>query len=164
MTGWFKFVLINYVLKHCALATDIDGSGQTEQTLKVLQGTAEDLKDSALIQKQRYEYLELKLLENREELKQLKIQYDRNIHELEARVRELEVAAMNRDRQVITLKQEKEEDREYIHKVEERLAKLEKKFKNACQLRNCSTNLVSENTPSPKNDRGKRIQSKDYFL
>ncbi|XP_048766258.2 uncharacterized protein LOC125673646 [Ostrea edulis] len=164
MTEWFTLVLVFSILKYWTSASNIDGPDRIRETLKILQNTVDDLTDSALISKQRNEYLELKLSENRDELKQLKIQYDRNIHELEARVRELEVAAMNRDRQVITLKQEKEEDREYIHKVEQRLARLEKKheltFENAYQLRNTSTNLAWEDMRSPYDDSTERDQKR----
>ncbi|XP_062576101.1 uncharacterized protein LOC134237989 [Saccostrea cucullata] len=90
------------------------------------------------ILKQENKDLELKCTEKKEDFTRIKSELYKAISSRDTRIRTFEGVVMDQNREINRLKQEKEEDRKYVNRLENRLTQLESKFEKSEKERNSS--------------------------
>ncbi|XP_061193432.1 uncharacterized protein LOC133201660 [Saccostrea echinata] len=138
-----------------------DGEDYIFENINALPNNLSDKKDDMMyILKQQNKDLELKLHEDKENFERIKNELYQAISNLDTRLRTFEGVIMDQNREINKLKQEKEDDRRYINRLEKRLIQLENKFEKRDEERNSSCEKAIEDNRSTNYKNVERIQKR----
>ncbi|XP_062576098.1 uncharacterized protein LOC134280210 [Saccostrea cucullata] len=162
MKALLTFFLLSALLPERTCIENSNGEEHILENMNVPPNKLKDEKEDIMhILKQQNKDLELEQTEDKEDFERIKSELYKAISILDNRLRTFEGVIMDQNREIYKLKQEKEEDRNYINRLEKRLTQLEYKFEKSDEKRNSSCEKKSiEDIRSTNLKNVERIQKR----